>query len=232
MKNLRFYFILALSSWAFAQSDPFSIEHTVPLAQAVDELREDIRTLQRLDLVSQVADLERKVQHLQGMVEEQAHTIASLKAVQPKPIPVVAPVDAHADKPVAVDGHAMYREALLHLKKKEYDQAKRAFSKFLASDPNSSYAANAYYWLGEIALVKGNFAEAKHEFMVIRKSYPRSPKVGDSLFKLGMISEEQGHIAEAKILYKKAIAFDEQSASGKLAQRALSQIVAPHGHPA
>src|SRR5690606_40159723 len=55
---------------------------------------------------------------------------------------------------------------------------------FLRQYPNSRYAGNAQYWLGEVSLVQGRLEEAGQAFAKVSHAYPKHNKVPDSLYKL------------------------------------------------
>ncbi|MBI1524869.1 tol-pal system protein YbgF, partial [Escherichia coli] len=51
----------------------------------------------------------------------------------------------------------LYYDAAFDLiKQKDFDKASQAFNAFLRKYPNSQYAGNAQYWLGEVNLAKGD----------------------------------------------------------------------------
>ena len=55
----------------------------------------------------------------------------------------------------------LYYDAAFDLiKAKDFDKASQAFSAFLRKYPNSQYAGNAQYWLGEVNLAKGDLQGA------------------------------------------------------------------------
>ena len=57
-----------------------------------------------------------------------------------------------------------YDRALETLKKGRYDQAQAEFRSFLKQYPDSSYADNAQYWVGEVHYVTRKFPEALQAF--------------------------------------------------------------------
>ena len=75
-----------------------------------------------------------------------------------------------------------YEKAVnLILKSREYDKAIPEFQAFIARFPDSSYAPNAHYWLGELALLTGDNGLAATEFETVIKDYPASSKVSDAM---------------------------------------------------
>lgn len=79
-----------------------------------------------------------------------------------------------------------YEHAYTLLRDKNYDAAEKAFTDFLARNPQSDLAPNAKYWLGETYYVRGNFERAARVFAEAYQLYPKSPKGPDNLLKLAL----------------------------------------------
>lgn len=60
-----------------------------------------------------------------------------------------------------------------------------SFESFLANNPQSDYAANAVYWIGECHYTLSDLPKAKDAFLKVTELYPKSAKVPDALLKLG-----------------------------------------------
>jgi tol-pal system protein YbgF len=60
-----------------------------------------------------------------------------------------------------------------------------AFEAFLKSSPQSDYAANALYWIGECYYSLSELPKAKDTFFKVAGNYPNSPKAPDAMLKLG-----------------------------------------------
>jgi tol-pal system protein YbgF len=89
-----------------------------------------------------------------------------------------APTSAAAEK-------AAYDRAFQALKELRYADAAEEFQSFLDTYPNSEYADNAQYWLGESYYVTRNYEIALTAFQELLDSYPESPKSPDALLKIG-----------------------------------------------
>lgn len=63
--------------------------------------------------------------------------------------------------------------------------AVEAFEEFLQGNPQSSYAANAMYWIGECHYSLSEYAKAREIFQKVADTYPKSAKAPDALLKLG-----------------------------------------------
>ncbi|MCL1046049.1 tol-pal system protein YbgF [Shewanella electrodiphila] len=188
---------------------------------------------QRLDA------LQREVLDLRGINEQQDYQIsqmlqrqrqlyeeiANLSASAASTTVTVADSSTGSSSNSTLGETASYEQAVnLVLKERKYDEAIPAFSDFIKQYPDSTYAANANYWLGQLLFNKGTFAEAKQAFDTVVTKYPNSNKRGDSLVKLGMIAEKEGDSATAKTFYNRVLKEYANSASARLAQQQLSAL--------
>jgi tol-pal system protein YbgF len=80
---------------------------------------------------------------------------------------------------------AAYDKAFQALKELRYAEAAEQFRSFLQNYPQSEYAGNAQYWLGESYYVTRNYEFALEAFQGLLDSYPDSTKAPDSLLKVG-----------------------------------------------
>lgn len=80
---------------------------------------------------------------------------------------------------------AAYDEGFQSLKDLKYADAAQQFTAFVQQYPNSEYADNAQYWLGESYYVTRNYDIALEAFQTLLRDYPDSPKVPDALLKIG-----------------------------------------------
>jgi len=78
-----------------------------------------------------------------------------------------------------------YDQGFQSLKDLKYADAATQFSAFVGQYPNSEYADNAQYWLGESYYVTRNYDIALEAFQNLLSNYPDSPKVPDGLLKIG-----------------------------------------------
>ncbi|KXI27822.1 tol-pal system protein YbgF [Paraglaciecola hydrolytica] len=124
----------------------------------------------------------------------------------------------------ANENEAYDKAVNLILKDKLYDQAIPAFQTFLQNFPNSSYASNAYYWLGQLLFNKQDWAGASTQFQALINKYPDSNKRADALLKLGISEMERGNSARAKQLWEQLIKELPDSPSAKLAEKRLKTL--------
>lgn len=112
----------------------------------------------------------------------------------------------------------------LVLKDKQYDQAITKFIAFNKKYPQSTYAANAHYWLGQLLFTKGSLAEASDEFSIVINQYKDSSKRSDALLKLAMVAEKQNDKTRARNLYSQLLKEYPSSSAAQLASPRLEQL--------
>jgi len=118
-----------------------------------------------------------------------------------------------------------YDRALnLVLKDKRYKQAILEFEAFNKSFPNSSYAPNAHYWLGQLLFNQGELDQANQAFMVVVNKHKESTKRPDALLKLAMIAQKQNKTKKAIDTYQQLLKEYPESTSAKLGKPRLASL--------
>lgn len=119
----------------------------------------------------------------------------------------------------------LYYDAAFDLiKAKDFDKASQAFTAFLRKYPNSQYAGNAQYWLGEVNLAKGDLQGAGQAFAKVSQLYPKHAKVPDSLYKLADVERRLGHTDKVKGILQQVVAQYPGTSAAQLAQRDLQRL--------
>ncbi|MGX1176571.1 tol-pal system protein YbgF [Pseudomonas sp. R151218B TE3479] len=119
----------------------------------------------------------------------------------------------------------LYYDAAFDLiKAKDFDKASQAFAAFLRKYPNSQYAGNAQYWLGEVNLAKGDLQGAGQAFAKVSQLYPKHAKVPDSLYKLADVERRLGHADKVKGILQQVVAQYPGTSAAQLAQRDLQRM--------
>lgn len=111
------------------------------------------------------------------------------------------------------------------LKEAKYEQAIPEFRAFNKNYPNSTYAPNAHYWLGQLLFNKGELAESQQEFSTVVDNYKDSNKRPDAMLKLAMVSQKQNNTENAINLYRQLLKEYPNSTSAKLAKPRLNSLV-------
>lgn len=129
----------------------------------------------------------------------------------------------------AASARAAYEQAFGALREGRYEQAISGFEGFVATYPQSEYAGNAQYWLGEANYVTRRFERAIQEFNKLITNYPDSAKVPDAHLKIGFTYYEMGKWAEARRALTEVQRRHSNSAAARLAAERLSRMT-QEGH--
>ncbi|QDD88882.1 tol-pal system protein YbgF [Pseudomonas oryzihabitans] len=157
-----------------------------------------------------------------GSSQAQGGAIAANSTPTP---PAAANAPAASSEPADPAKEKLYYEAAFDLiKSKDFDKASQAFNAFLRKYPNSQYAGNAQYWLGEVNLAKGDLQAAGQAFARVSQAYPTSNKVPDSLYKLAGVEQKLGRTDRAKGMYQQVISQYPGTSAAQLAQRDLKSL--------
>lgn len=133
-------------------------------------------------------------------------------------------VPAAAASATVAEEKAAYQLAFDSLKEGRYKKAKEQFSKFLKDYPDSIYAGNAQYWLGEANYVTRNFTQAAKEFNQVLKLYPASSKIPDAMLKLGYTHYELKQYSQARAVLQELRKLHPNSTAARLAGKRLDRM--------
>ena len=228
------------------------LDQVTALQREVQQLRGDIEvqshTLESLQKRQRdlYLDIDRRLHRLEaGGVQSQAAPAATSTGSTPAAaagkagssagvagaaaVGAAAAPEAPAAKPAATalnpaEQRKAYDKALDLLKEGRYTDASAAFQAFLEQYPDSSYADNAQYWLGEVYYVTRKFKPALAEFGKVLKLHPGSPKVADAKLKMGYIQYELKEWAKARELLERVVKGYPGSTSARLAQERLDRM--------
>lgn len=171
------------------------------LLQEVSMLREMLEEKDyQLDLVTQrqrslYSDMDRRLNSLEGGAGRSA-SAAPVPPPSTASVPVVAaPAFASTG---GKDGAQQYTAAFDLLKEGQYSKSIAAFDSFLTSYPQSKYADNAQYWLGEANYVSRQYKTALDAFQTLIAKFPDSSKISGARLKIGYTYYELKNWAAAK----------------------------------
>lgn len=209
------------------------------------ERKLDSRNRAQVNIQRQLDDMQNQVNELRGVTELHTHQLSQVlerqrelyqeldrrvsEALKPTAeIPTTIAVDtstASQNYSSDLTENEAYDKALnLVLKDKRYEEAIPAFKRFNESYPQSSYAPNAHYWLGQLLFNKGELAPAEQEFTIVVEQFKESSKRPDALLKLAMVAQQQGSNVKAIALYRQLLAEYPDSTSAQLAKPRLESL--------
>jgi len=249
-RTLAFSLSALLGAAVYAAPAPVTDLNDTSLERRVDVLERIVnsRTDMQLNIQRQLDSVQDEVSELRGTLELHNHQleqilerqrelyleidrrIESVSAGSSNSAATILPAGGQAQQvaaPVmntASESDAYDKAVNLILRDKQYDQAIPEFQSFLERFPNSSYAANAHYWLGQLLFNKQEWAAAAEQFQVLASGYPDSSKRADALFKLGVVEQKRQNLARAEELFKQVVAEYPESSSRKLADSRLKSL--------
>jgi len=95
---------------------------------------------------------------------------------------------------------------------------------FKASYPNSKYADNAQYWLGEANYVSREYKKALQEFQQLISQYPESSKNPGAHLKIGYVYFELKNWSAAREALQKVITMYPDTTVAKKANERLQRM--------
>lgn len=210
------------------------------------ERKLDARNRAQVNVQRQLDYMQTQVNELRGVTELHTHQLSQVLERQRelyqeldrrvrdalKPATQVPSAIAVESSPITqsysndLTENEAYDKALnLVLKDKRYEQAIPAFRNFNQTYPQSSYASNAHYWLGQLLFNKGELIAAEKEFSIVVEQFKDSNKRPDALLKLAMVAQQQNNNAKAVNLYRQLITEYADSTSSQLAKPRLENLL-------
>lgn len=174
-------------------------------------------------------ELERNQHEMRQLVERQRELFIELdkvrtEAAKTKVAPVPTDTDTSGKYSANQNEQQAYQSSVdLILKSKDYDAATVSFEKFLKDYPESVYASNAHYWLGQLYFSKKKDVESAKSFASV-VSYKDSNKRADALVKLGDIAVRNNNANAAKKYYQQAIDEYPNTSSAQSAQSKIGKL--------
>ena len=202
------------------------------------------RNLLQVELQQQLNVLQDEVSQVRGVTEEQAYKLEKVlqrqrelyqeienRVSQAYSQPSTSSAAQHAEpatsQAISADlseNEAYERAVALIMKDKRYDQAIPEFKTFLTTYPNSVYASNAHYWLGQLLTIKNDPIKASEHFKVVVNEFPNSNKRPDAMLKLGTLFQEQGLAEQALKTFSDLINQYPSTTAAKLATDRLAKM--------
>ncbi len=161
-----------------------------------------------LDLVNQNEQTMAEINKLRGQIEVLANELANVQKRQKDLyIDLDARIRKLEPKQVTLDGkqgavdpteQKAYDAAVLLLKGGDYKNAAMALGDFVRMYPDSIYAANAQYFLGNTYYVQKDCKGAILAQQQVVKNYPDSPRAADAMLNIATCQTELKAVANAK----------------------------------
>jgi tol-pal system protein YbgF len=201
------------------------VEHLIQSSRKMDqranELAEQIRIQddQTRAVVTQFKQLEDTLKELRKSQFELQERVALL--AQQKATPKIEVVNQETvPKGRDTGPPAEYVRAFGLYSANNFAEAISAFESFMKTNPQSDFAANAMYWIGECHYSLSDLPKAKEAFFRVTGSYPNSPKAPDAMLKLGYTLTAMKEKTKANAIFENLIkSYPSSTAAAKARER-------------
>ena len=202
--------------------------------QTIQLLREEISAL-REQTEQQEYELESMKQRQRNLYLDMDRRINNAEAGGGNSSSVAAPVPPPGASstsitaiPVVIagekDGQEAYSKAFALLKEGRYEQSIQAFESFKVSYPDSKYADNAQYWLGEANYVSRDYKKALTAFQQLVAQYPESSKNSGARLKIGYVYFELKNWSAARDALQQVITLYPDTTVAKKANERIQRM--------
>lgn len=206
-------------------------------SRQLDQLKQEIAALREqleqqgyeFDLIKQrqrslYQDMDRRINNLEGGASPGGGHVTAPAPVAPPALSTNAGLTTAATGADDGDGKQAYTAAFDLLKEGSYKQSINAFEAFLRSFPQSRYADNAQYWLGEANYVSREYKNALQEFQRLIARYPDSSKIAGARLKIGFTYFELKNWSAARDELQQVIKLYPDSTVAAKAQERLDRM--------
>lgn len=202
------------------------------LRSEVSQLRALVEGISAAGLGTSLVSMEEELRNLRGQVEALEYELRDMQqrrrsvvGSNERSVATPAPSQSAPSSTAAdPDDQKAYLGAFSKLKSGSYESAIQSFRSFLSDFPQSAYAPNAQYWIGEAYYVQRDFDAAWKAFDNVSQSYPQSLKAADARLKQGLIRVDQGRMDEARKILQQVAAEHAGSSAGRLAAERLQRM--------
>ncbi|HET7832755.1 MAG TPA: tol-pal system protein YbgF [Gallionella sp.] len=202
----------------------------------IDALRNEIRVLrgQNEELTHGLQDAEKRekdfyvdldtrLRQLETAAKEKAaqEKAAQEKTAQAENNQPVAAAAASFDPNDPVQQNRAYEAAYAVFKSGNAENTVKAFQEFLKKYPDSVYAPNANYWLGDAQFALQDYRGALETYQNLLKADPNYPRAADVMFNIAGCQQELKQDAAAQKTLKQLIAKHPRSEAAAKARKLL-----------
>jgi len=237
MKKLSTTLVLVLGLGASALShtnERLPVSSQGQLYMQFQQLQQEVATLRGMleEQQNQLQQMEQANLERYQALEQQSNQAVEQPAFSTQPVQrtqaaqqtTVQQTTAPTEAGDPAKEQEFYEAAFSLIRKRDFDTAQQAFAGFLRRYPNGQYAANAYYWTGEIYLVQEDFQAAGKAFATVIQNWPEHGKVADSMYKLADVERRTGQPDRARVILQQVTEQYPQSSAAKLAQQDLQRL--------
>lgn len=187
-----------------------------------------------LDILNQHEQTMQEIARLRGQIEVLANQIATAQKNQKD---LYADLDLRIKKleprQETVDGQTVqvmpnekqtYDKAMELFKSRDYKAAAGALQDFVRRYPDSAFAANAQYWLGNAYYAQGDYKSAIAAQQVLVTNYATSPKAPDAMLNIASSYTELKDKKAAKRALQQLVSKFPDSSAAQAAKDRLAAL--------
>lgn len=139
-----------------------------------------------------------------------------------KPVTPPASTAAVAAKPESDE--ALYLEAKKAFDSGNFEASRQGFARLMATYPQSRYANNAQFWIGESYYQEKWYEKAILEYQKVIENYPSGNKVPAALLKQGLAFLNIGETNNARLVLKELVAKHPGTNEAGIAKQKLESL--------
>jgi tol-pal system protein YbgF len=153
----------------------------------VDAMGDDVRSVK-----DSLADLSARLERMDAKITDLKNQIQVMQNPPPAPgaatpgTPGATGQPGASGPPQGMSADRTYTDALRDFQTGKTDLAYNEFQQYLTYFPNTELAANAQYYIGEIAYNRADYIAAVQAFDAVLERYPENPKTPDAHLMKGM----------------------------------------------
>lgn len=176
------------------------------LATQVNGVSDDVRSLK-----DALVDLNARLERMDAKITDVKNQIQILQSPPPAPgatgagASSGAPGQTQSGPPPGMSLEKTYGDARKDMQTGNTDLAVQEFQEVLQYYPQSELAANAQFYLGQIAYNKGDYQGAIQSFDAVLERYPQNPKTADAHLMKAMALQKSGQRTRAVQEYRSLI---------------------------
>ncbi len=200
------------------------------MSSKVDAMGDDVRSLKDAlgDLGARLERMDAKITDLKNQMQIIQNPPPAPGAATPGAAPGAtgpgAASAAPAGPPPGMSAEKTYTDARRDLQTGNADLAAQEFQQYLTYYPDTELAANAQYYLGEIAYNKNDYNGAVKAFDAVLERYPQNPKTADARLMKGMALLRSGQKSRAIQEFRALVENYPRTDDARKARQQLQQL--------
>jgi tol-pal system protein YbgF len=191
----------------------------------VDAMGDDVRALK-----DSLADLSARLERMDAKITDLKNQIQVMQNPPPAPgtatqgAPGATGQPGTGAPPQGMSADRTYTDALRDFQTGKTDLAYNEFQQYLTYFPNTELAANAQYYIGEIAYNRADYVAAVQAFDAVLERYPENPKTPDAHLMKGMALLKARQVSRAVQEFRALVQNYPHTDDARKAQEQLREL--------